>query len=120
MREVKARPRGWQTYAAESSMDRHNPTAREPRRQCAHCELHGVNLVDRLPRRCPLATRNPLVTLAQLKDTGWRELGRGPDGVDISGALELLDTVDLCLACTDRLAPHRTIRRLRGAQEVTR
>lgn len=113
---IEERPRpGWATWDAASDSSRPNHYTRSSARSpFPRCELHGINIVDRFPRRCPFGTPNPTATLARLQDIGWAAIGRGQDHEDFSEGLELLDRVDVCLACLDRLLTNRTVRRLRA------
>ena len=73
------------------------------------CELHGVRVIHRLPRQCPLAAANPLTALQRLRDTGWRLL----DGPVPGDGLAALDVERICGACVSRLLTHPTVQRLR-------
>lgn len=96
----------------------HTPTHRYD--QPARCELHGINIVDEFPRRCPLATANPLATLTQLQTAAWREVGKpwtDPTS-DREAAHDLLNQLESCQRCLSRIGTHRTIQRLRGVKGV--
>lgn len=85
-------------------------------RQPAYCELHGVNLVHRLPPRCPLSTADPLETLGKVGNAAWGVLGRGVHGPELPSALALLDATDVCTRCLDRLSGHPIVRQLRAGK----
>ncbi len=120
MRLEETGPGGCAAAPAHECCVRHESYRARARRQRPRCELHGVNIVDRFPRRCPLGTVNPLTTIGQLRDAAWRVLGCGfPGEADSSSALELLDRVDVCFKCLDRLPLQRAVRRLRQAQGAT-
>ena len=78
----------------------------------AFCELHHVKIVDRLPRRCPLATRDPLATLAAMQEVGWRELLAGDHANDVGGALATLAAVETCRTCELLATPQ--VKRIRA------
>lgn len=111
-------PGGLATAPAPETLDAYDRIPALGRSQPARCELHGVNIVDQFPRRCPLATGNPLVTIGRLQDAAWRELGRSDPGRDSDGALALLDRIDVCKSCLSRLSAHPTVRRLRTRKGV--
>lgn len=117
MRE-KEGPRGWVPDAAFENIDSGHNISSIRYRQPAHCELHGINIVDRFPSRCPLATPNPLATLGQLQDMAWRVIGRLTDDPELPDALALLDQERVCMACMDRIRTHPTVRRLRAGKGV--
>ncbi len=112
MRE-KNWPRGRATDAARERFGEGYNNVSLPHRQPARCALHGINIVDRFPPRCSLATGNPLATIARLQDAAWTVIGRGVHDSELPDALALLDQKDICLACLDRLLPHPTVRGLR-------
>jgi hypothetical protein len=109
--EQCGRPGCWTGTALNTVCDEH-PTAL-PRRPQAFCELHGVNIVDGFPGRCPLATANPLTTIGQLRDLAFQS-------DDACDAVELFDRVDVCGRCIDVNGGHRTVRRLRRELGVNR
>lgn len=111
-------PRGVRTVAAFENLSNDYGTGSSRRPQTARCELHGINIVDRLPRHCPLGTANPLDAIARLRAAAWRVLGRKAESPEHSDALALLDNADVCMACTDRNLSHPTVRRLRNRREV--
>ena len=81
------------------------------------CELHQIKITDRLPRRCPLATRDPLATLAALQEAGWRELLAGDRANDVGAALATLAAVNTCRACPLLATP--AVRRIRARRAAT-
>ncbi len=84
-----------------------------------YCALHGVKLVHRFPARCPFGTVDPQNALRRLQDAGWTELGHRPSGSgDLPGGLDALDQFDTCSSCVNKNSSHRTVRRLRAAQEL--
>lgn len=89
--------------------------------QPARCELHGINVVDEFPCRCPLATANPLTTLTQLRAAAWREIGKpwsDPER-DSENAHDLLAQGDVCCRCLSMNLTHQTFRRLRRKAELS-
>jgi len=120
MRLRQSEPGGLATAPALKAVTRPE-SYRAPGRSQPRCELYGVNLVDAFPRRCPMATPNPLTTIGDLQDTAYRELGRGHcDDADQGGAVELLNQLDTCGSCLDVNLRHRTVRRLRRELGVGR
>ena len=84
------------------------------------CELHGVNLVDGFPRRCPLATANPLDTLSEMRNAAWQlsaRFDRGSDDAAIGN--ELHARTDVCTACTSRNLAVPVVLRLRRERAVS-
>lgn len=106
-------PRGGVPDTAQETTDRRNDTARLRSWQPIRCELHGIQLVHRLPHQCPLSTANPLTTLGLIQDAAWAVIGRGIHDAEQSDANELLDRHTICSRCVVRNIAHRTIRRLR-------
>ena len=118
MRLMQSGPGGLATAPAPETLDAYDRIPVHDRSQPARCELHGMNLVDRLPRNCPFTTPNPLDTLTRLQDVGWRELGRSDPGRGSDESLALLDRIDVCEPCITRLVVHPTVRRLRRGKGV--
>ena len=118
MRLRQSEPGGCATDPAPETLCAYDRIPAFGRSQPARCELHGINLVDGFPAHCPFATANPLETIGQLQDVGWRELGRSDPGRDSDGSLALLDRIDVCDCCITRLAVHPTVRRLRRGKGV--
>lgn len=112
MRE-KEWPRGPAADAAFENIDSTHNTSSIRYRQPARCDLHGINIVDRFPSRCPLATLNPLTALGLIQDAAWRVIDRPTDDPELPDALALLDQQGVCMACMDRIRTHPTVRRLR-------
>lgn len=80
------------------------------------CPLHGCNIVDELPKLCPLGTRNPLETIWAMKDSAWRGIGRGAHDPEFPDSLHWLDRADICIACIGRESRHRNVQRIRQAK----
>ncbi len=110
-----AGPCGWLPDATPDDLSDQYRTSSIRQRQPARCDLHGINIVDRFPSRCPLATPNPLIAIEQVRGLGWRELGHEPG----TAALDVLDRADVCFGCIVQLLRHRTVRRLRAESGVT-
>ncbi|MEE8171112.1 MAG: hypothetical protein V3T70_11255 [Phycisphaerae bacterium] len=112
---AKERPRG----AGDANTALHlgtgpHYTVTTPDRQ-PFCELHRVPIVHQFPPRCPMATPRPLVSLWRLKDAAWTELGRLPaSDADLTGALDLLDQVEIGECCYGRLSSDPVVLRLRA------
>ncbi len=115
---TKSWPRGPAADAAQRYFGDPYDSGPSRYRQPAHCELYGINIVDRFPSRCPLLTSNPLTTLGQFQDAGWRVLGRAIDDPERPDALALLDAKNVCMACLDSTLTHPTVRRLRAGKGV--
>ena len=86
----------------------------DPRkRETLHCELHDVNIIHRLPFRCPLATERPLDTVHRLKHRAWNGMSqRGDAALDW---LIPLNDVQACERCVIRNINHPRVRKLRHA-----
>jgi hypothetical protein len=82
------------------------------------CELHHSNLVDQLPRPCPLRAANPVAAIGRLRDAAFREL-RGTGSPDADSAVDLFAQLDVCDPCVGRSLANRTIQRLRRELGVT-
>ncbi len=114
----KSWPRGPAADAAQRYFGDPYDSGSSRDRQPAHCKLHGINLVEDFPSRCPFSTPNPLTTLGQLQDAAWRVLGRANDDPELPDALAVLDAKDVCMGCLDRILTHSTVRRLRAGKGV--
>jgi len=113
MRLMQSRPGGVATAPAPETLCDYDRIPARTRSQPARCELHGVNIIDAFPRRCPLATGNPLTTIGQLRGLAFQS-------DDPCDAVELFDRVDVCGRCIDVNSRHRTVRRLRRELGVSR
>ncbi|MHC4698283.1 MAG: hypothetical protein ACYTFA_16245 [Planctomycetota bacterium] len=113
-----AGPRGLQPATTPENISDSYVKRTAWQRQPARCELHDVYLVHKFLPHCPLSTPNPFETLARLQDAAWRVIGRGVDDPEVSDALAILDAKDRCMACTDRILTHPTVRRLRAGKAV--
>jgi hypothetical protein len=82
------------------------------------CRLHCQQLVDELPRRCPLRTVNPLVAIHQTRERGWVSIGSdslSSGAMGIAEGLNDLERSDVCYRCFCALASHPHVRRLRAS-----
>ena len=85
-------------------------TSQQPR--FPRCQLHGVGIVNRFPRDCPLAAPGgPIAALTRLTEKGWRYLG-GLDNSERSQGLFYLRVLDVCSECVKRLGGNSHIRLL--------
>lgn len=76
------------------------------------CKLHSARIVFRFPEACPYSEANPLARLYEMRERGWGQLAdRSTE--EHRGGLTLLDVVDVCVNCIDRLLGDKHVRLLR-------
>ena len=85
------------------------------------CRLYGHQIVDKLPRRCPLRTPNPIKAILEMQDLAWRCIGRWDgDANELADGLDVRVRCDICAGCIAKNSAHRKIKWLRAEEGLQR
>lgn len=109
MTQAKRGPRAGSTADA-GEFDRVLGSIHHPR---PRCKLFGCNLVNNLPRGCPLADASPFGVVHAQQDRGYQLLAPGPEQ-DVTGGLAALSRAEVCGGCVGDLLADPWVRRLRA------
>ncbi len=86
-----------------------NPPHRQ--RRFPRCRLHGVALVDRLPRACPFLAENTLDAIHAIERSAYAGLN---DAETQTAGLDDLERAETCFACFRELSAHPRIQALKA------